>query len=87
MTIDAIQKVDGEQAPLLVSCLCCSARESLLLFANTCAQESGSSELDSIIREFQDEHSASVEKTKLEQEKRLSKIKEALSAQTSSVHG
>ena len=87
MTIDAIQKVDGEQAPLLVSRLRCSDRRTCFLFSNTCAQDSGSSALDSVIKEFQDEHSASVEKTKVEQERRLQKIKEALSVQTSSVPG
>lgn len=86
MTIDAMQKVEGEQAPLLVSfAMSCSRAPAAV--SNTCAQGSPPSELDSILKEFQDEHSASMEKTKLDQEKRIQKIKEALSAQTSSVHG
>tara|TARA_Y100000389_G_C17470554_1_gene530153 strand:+ start:10359 stop:10520 length:162 start_codon:yes stop_codon:yes gene_type:complete len=50
-------------------------------------QESASLELESVLKEFEDEHTVTMQNTLKQQEMRVAKIKNALANQQQSLHG
>ena len=55
--------------------------------SDTHFQESVSLELESVLKEFEDEHSVTLQNTLKQQEMRVAKIKNSLANQQQSLHG
>tara|TARA_B000000437_G_scaffold168565_1_gene124808 strand:- start:116 stop:394 length:279 start_codon:yes stop_codon:yes gene_type:complete len=86
-TINALQEGDEKKQDQHQVCVTARCMVANISVSDTHFQESASLELESVLKEFEDEHTVTMQNTLKQQEMRVAKIKNALANQQQSLHG